>query len=216
VVDSVRGRLDRERVDRRRSWWAARCIGHAGLRFEVHGAEAIDWSRAYVVMTNHQSYLDIPVITAAVRGSLRFIAKKELFRVPVFGPAMKAAGIISIDRQNRSRAIESLREAAEELREGVSIWIAPEGTRTRDGSLGRLKKGGFVLAMETGADILPAAISGTAEAMPRSGGLRRGVKASVTFGSPIAVPGRPREALMADVEAFLRAHGDEPGGPAHR
>jgi 1-acyl-sn-glycerol-3-phosphate acyltransferase len=208
VAESVTGRLDRASVDRKLAWWGRRCVAHAGLDLDVRGRDAVDWSRAYVIMTNHQSYLDIPAITVAVPGSMRFIAKKELFRIPVFGPAMAAAGIISIDRQNRERAIASLRRAADAIRDGIHIWIAPEGTRTRNGRLGPLKKGGFVLALETGAPILPAVIDGTRLAMPRGGALRRGVKATVTFGAPITVAGRERADVMADVERFFRAHLD--------
>lgn len=206
VADSVLGRIERGKIDQRLDWWGSRLIGHAKLDLEVRGADKVDWSRAYVIMTNHQSYLDIPAMAMAVHGKLRFIAKKELFRVPVWGPAMKAAGIISIDRQDRDKAIESLRQAAEDIHEGTNIWIAPEGTRTRDGSLGKLKKGGFVLALQTGAPILPAAIDGTRRALPRGGKLVPGVKATITFGQPIEVEGRKREELMTEVEGFLRAH----------
>jgi 1-acyl-sn-glycerol-3-phosphate acyltransferase len=206
VVDNVLGRLDRENVDRKMEGWARRCLDRADLTLDVRGADQVDWARAYVIMTNHQSYFDIPVVVVAVPGSVRFIAKKELFRIPVFGPAMKAAGIISIDRQDRERAIESLKRAEDEIHAGINIWIAPEGTRSRDGKLGPLKKGGFVLALETGAPILPAAIDGTRDAMPRGGSLRRGATATVTFGKPIEVQGRGREEIIAETEEFLRAH----------
>src|SRR5262249_57200246 len=129
ISASVLGRLDRPNVDRLLKGWAQELLDIAEMKVDVHGRDAVDWSRAYIVMSNHQSLLDIPVIAVTVPGSLRFVAKKELFRIPLWGPAMRAAGIISIDRGNRESAIASLRGAADAIQEGVHIWIAPEGTR---------------------------------------------------------------------------------------
>ncbi len=205
ILAAARGRLDRATTDRYLRRWGDDVLRHADLRLTVENAASIDWSRAYVVMSNHQSLLDIPAIAVAVPATLRFVAKKELFRIPVWGPAMRAAGIIEIDRGHRERAISSLREAAQAVREGVNIWIAPEGTRSGSGELGKLKKGGFVLAHDTGAPILPLVVSGTRDAMPARGlTVHAGKRARVTFGQPIEVAGRKREEIMADVEAFLR------------
>jgi len=207
VVESIVGHVESDTVDRRLRSWGESCVRHAAMDLQILGRERVDWSHAYVMMSNHQSYFDIPALSMATSGKVRFIAKKELFRVPIWGPAMRAAGIISIDRQNRERAIASLRVAAETLRRGSNIWIAPEGTRSVDGKLGPLKKGGFVLALETGAPILPVAVVGTRDAWtPRTLDIRRGVKAQVIFGDPIPTSGRTRPELMAEVETFLRAH----------
>ena len=207
VAESIVGGVQREVIDRRLRGWGEACVRHAGLELSIENADQVDWSRAYVIMSNHQSYLDIPVVTVAIRGSVRFIAKQELFKVPIWGKAMSAAGVISIDRGNRDRAIASLRIAAETLRSGLNIWIAPEGTRSRTGELGKLKKGGFLLAMETGAEILPIAVSGTIDAWPRDSlHIARGKQVRVTFGAPISVEKRTRDELMRAVEGFLRAH----------
>jgi 1-acyl-sn-glycerol-3-phosphate acyltransferase len=206
VTASVLGRLDRARTDRLLTDWARKLLDIAEMTLDVRGRDQVDWSRAYIVMSNHQSLLDIPVISVAVPGSLRFVAKKELFRVPLWGPAMRQAGIISIDRQDRRSAIASLRAAGEALKSGVHIWIAPEGTRSLDGKLGRLKKGGFLLALETKAPILPMVIDGTRNARkPHTRVLVKGVRATVTFGKPIESEGRDRDDLLREVEAFLRA-----------
>jgi 1-acyl-sn-glycerol-3-phosphate acyltransferase len=160
-------------------------------------------------MSNHQSLLDIPVLAVSVPGSVRFVAKKELFRVPVWGPAMRAARIISIDRQNRRSAIDSLRDAAQVLREGIHIWIAPEGTRSLDGKIGPLKKGGFMLALDTGTPILPMTISGTRHVRrPHDTQIVKGVHVDVFFGQPISVDGRSRDDLVSEVEGFFRAHAE--------
>jgi len=153
MLEGALGRLDRAAVDRRLRSWGQAILDIAEMRLDIRGRDDLDWSRSYVIMSNHQSLFDIPVLTVAVPGSLRFVAKKELFRVPVWGQAMRAARIISIDRQNRRSAIESLHDAADVLRSGIHIWIAPEGTRSLDGKIGKLKKGGFMLALDTATPI---------------------------------------------------------------
>lgn len=211
MIEGALGRLDRGTVDRRLQSWGRRVLEIAEMRLDVQGRDAVDWSRAYVIMSNHQSLFDIPVLAAAVPGSLRFVAKKELFRVPIWGQAMRAARIISIDRQNRRSAIESLREAGEVLHSGIHIWIAPEGTRSYDGKIGPLKKGGFMLAIDTGTPILPMTISGTHNARRKhERGIQKGTRVEVVFGQPLAVEGKTREELLADVEAFFRANVQEP------
>ena len=211
LIEGALGRLDRGTVDRRLQSWGRAVLEIAEMHLEVHGRDAVDWSRAYVIMSNHQSLFDIPVIAATVPGSLRFVAKKELFRVPIWGQAMRAARIISIDRQNRQSAIESLREAGEVLHSGIHIWIAPEGTRSHDGEIGPLKKGGFMLAVDTGTPILPMTISGTHNARRKhERGIQLGVRVEVVFGQPLPVEGKTRDELVADVEAFLRANVREP------
>ncbi len=206
VADAALGRLDRPRTDQLIKGWAQELLDIAEMTLDVRGRDAVDWSRAYVVMSNHQSLLDIPAIAVTVPGSLRFVAKKELFRVPAFGPAMRKVGMICIDRGDRKSALDSLHVAAEALRSGVSIWIAPEGTRSPDGQLGRLKKGGFMLALETGAPILPVVIDGTRNARRKhERRLITGVRARVTFETPIAALGRDRDGLMREVEAVLKA-----------
>lgn len=211
MIEGALGRLDRGTVDRRLQSWGRRVLEIAEMRLDVQGRDAVDWSRAYVIMSNHQSLFDIPVLAAAVPGSLRFVAKKELFRVPIWGQAMRAARIISIDRQNRRSAIESLREAGEVLHSGIHIWIAPEGTRSYDGKIGPLKKGGFMLAIDTGTPILPMTISGTHNARRKhERGIQKGACVEVAFGQPLAVDGKTREELLAEVEAFFRANVQEP------
>jgi len=119
-------------------------------------------------MSNHQSNYDIPILLGHLPVQFRWLAKVELFRIPLFGYAMKRAGYICIDRSNQQSAFESLKKAAGIIREGVSVMIFPEGTRTRDGSIGSFKKGGFVLAVESGVPIVPLIIKGTYSVMPRT------------------------------------------------
>jgi 1-acyl-sn-glycerol-3-phosphate acyltransferase len=97
---------------------------------------------------------------------MRMVAKKELFDIPLFGRAMRESGFVEVDRGNHKSAIESLDHAKDALARGVSIWIAPEGTRSQTGAMGPFKKGGFFLAMKTGAPILPVTVRGTHDVLP--------------------------------------------------
>jgi 1-acyl-sn-glycerol-3-phosphate acyltransferase len=138
-------------------------------------------------MSNHASHFDVPMIFQAFPRPVRMVAKKELFAIPVFGKAMRAAGFPEVDRRNRARAIEALERGSSLFSQGISLWIAPEGTRSRDGSLQPFKKGGFVLALERQIAILPIGIAGTREVLaPGSVNVRIDVPVHVHFGAPIA------------------------------
>ena len=119
-------------------------------------------------MPNHQSNFDIPVLLGYLAVQFRWLAKAELFKFPVFGRAMRGCGYISIDRSNRKSAFKSLWEAACTIREGTSVLIFPEGTRSQDGKIRPFKKGGFVLAVDSGVPIVPVVIHGTWDIMPRN------------------------------------------------
>jgi 1-acyl-sn-glycerol-3-phosphate acyltransferase len=208
VADSLTGKLTRERVDDRAHRFAAGVVGRARMQLTVEGQDRVPKGRAYVYMSNHQSHMDIPVLYHVMPSpTVRAIGKQELFRMPVFGQAMRAAEFICIDRSNREAAIASLRAAGDKIREGVSIWIAPEGTRSRSGAVGPLKKGGFHLALETGTPIVPIAISGTRNVLPAGGkAMTYDVPVHVTIGAPIPVEGRDVDGLMAEVSRFLHEH----------
>ncbi len=130
------------------------------------GREHIVRGQTYVYMSNHGSWMDIPAMFGAVPSSLRMISKAGLMQVPFLGPAMEKAGFIAIDRQNRARAIKQLEAATERLKSGISIWMAPEGTRSRDGRLAPFKKGGFHVARQLGMPILPVYIQGAERVIP--------------------------------------------------
>jgi 1-acyl-sn-glycerol-3-phosphate acyltransferase len=136
-------------------------------------------------MPNHLSNFDIPVILAHLKVQFRWLAKSELFRIPLFGFAMKRAGYISIDRSNRRSAFESLTKAAQIIRNGRSVLIFPEGTRSRDQSIKAFKKGGFVLAVESGVPIVPIVIHGTWRIMSKNGLVIRPGNVTVEILDPI-------------------------------
>ena len=204
LVDSVRGRLTKEASDDRLAWWGSEVVRHAGIRLVVEGKEHLASREPFIVMSNHQSHFDIPVLFHAVSPSLRMVTKTELFRIPVWGPAMRQSGFIEIDRKNRESAIRSLEVARERLAQGVNVWIAPEGTRSRTGTMLPFKKGGFMLAIESETRILPIGISGTRDVLPADSlASHFGQRVAVVVGAPIDVKGKDRDALMTETRATL-------------
>jgi 1-acyl-sn-glycerol-3-phosphate acyltransferase len=188
VADSLRGPVPRAVTERRLDWWTSKLLRDAKLELEVRGLEhAGDGSEAMVVMSNHQSLYDIPVLLQAIPGSLRMVAKAELVRPPIWGRAMLAAGFIRINRSNHDEAVESLRETGGALlASGTRVWIAPEGTRSKTRSLGPFKSGGFRMALDFGVRILPVAIDGTHDVLhSTSWTVHRGKKVTVTILPPI-------------------------------
>jgi 1-acyl-sn-glycerol-3-phosphate acyltransferase len=208
VVDLARGRLDRSVVDERAREFGRRVVEVLDIELVVEGREHIEPERAHIFMSNHQSHLDVPILYAALPArTLRMITKADLFRIPVWGPGLRQAEFIVIDPRNRDRAVEAIRSAAALIRDGVSVWIAPEGARTRDGMVLPLQKSGFHLALGTRAPIVPVAIRGTFDILPPGAtAMRRGREVVVTIGEPILLDGRGVPALMEAVSTFLHRH----------
>lgn len=207
-AESLVREIDREEADARLATFAKRVVARARIRLQVQGHERVPAERAFVYMFNHQSHMDIPVMYASVPAqSLRMVAKKELFRIPFWSRALRVGGFIEIDRGDRVKAIASIDRAAARVRQGISMGIAPEGTRSQTGRLGPLKKGGFHLAKNTGTPIVPVAIEGTCDVLPPgSGNMAYDRPVNVVIGAPIEVEGRSIEELMSEVETFLRAN----------
>jgi len=186
MVQAVQGTLTSQICDERLDQWSWRLLRQAGIRLDVKGMENIVHGEPFVVMSNHQSHYDIPTLYQSLKIPLRMVAKKEIFRIPFMAGAMRAAGFVEIDRKDPASAIRTLRSAHEQLGDAVSLWIAPEGTRSKSGRLGVFKKGGFHLAVDAGMRILPVAIEGTRFALPAGGvTVTRGATAHVTILPPI-------------------------------
>jgi 1-acyl-sn-glycerol-3-phosphate acyltransferase len=217
VVEAAVGRLTAETCDARLDFWSKSLLEQAQISFTVSGFEQIPPGETFVLMSNHQSHYDIPVVLQALKRRVRFVTKKELFRVPLFGRAMRLSGMVEIDRHNRERAIESLSSAKRAIASGINIWIAPEGTRSATGRLGPFKKGGFHLALDAGARILPISIVGTRFALPARGRhVTQGAKVQVTISAPIDPqafgPARREDLVGAVREAIAQHLPDERGG----
>jgi len=136
----------------------------------TEGREKIDQDQAYVIVPNHQSLLDI-VFFNMLRHRLRWVSKKEIFRVPLVGWEMRMVKYIELVRGNKSSVIKMMEECVQSLKEGISIVIFPEGTRSLNGAIGKFKTGAFQIAIKTDKPLLPVLIDGTGEIMPKKGGI---------------------------------------------
>lgn len=136
----------------------------------VDGREKIDNNQAYIIIPNHQSLLDI-VFFNMLRHRLRWVSKKEIFRVPLVGWEMRMVKYIELIRGNKASVIRMMEQCVESLKDNISIVIFPEGTRTLTGAIGRFKTGAFQLAVKTDKPLLPVLIDGTGEIMPKKGGI---------------------------------------------
>ena len=208
LVDVVRGGLVREDVDEKARWFGRRVVELLQIDLHATGAERVPPGRAYVYVSNHQSHMDVPMLYATLPSpTIRMLAKKELFQIPLWGRGLRAAEFVEVDRANHARAIQSIDRAKELIRDGVSVWLAAEGTRSLDGRIGPLKKGGFHLATETETPLVPVAIRGTIDILKRgTRSMHKGKRVDVTIGAPISVEGRTIESLMDEVRSFLIAH----------
>ena len=188
--------------------WAKTVLFATGVSLRVAGTERVRGVGGCLYFANHESLFDIFVLLAALPGSLRFLAKKSLFSIPVLGWSMAAAGYIPVDRDDRRHAAESLDVAARRLRAGMRVIVFPEQTRTRTGELLPFKKGGVLLALKTGAPIVPVAIGGTFAIQQRGGFRLRPGPVAVEIGEPISVDGKTvadRHAITAETRRAIEA-----------
>ncbi len=154
-------------------WIAGVGLRIAGVRVEIEGLENLDPSRSYIVMSNHVSNLDPPVLLRGLPRRTSVLVKKELFKIPVLGAAMRVGDLVPVDRRNREAAVNSMRAAGEVLRRGLYMTVFPEGTRSPEGRLLAFKKGPFYLAMDTGMPVAPVTILGTQRLMPKGSSVIR-------------------------------------------
>ncbi|MFC2170167.1 lysophospholipid acyltransferase family protein [Acidobacteriota bacterium] len=155
---------------------------------EVHGAELVDKKTPYVFMANHLSILDGPLLFFVIPQFVRVILKKEVYRIPVIGLGMRFVGFVTVDRKGIQSGKKSLYQAAKLMSEkGVSFLIFPEGTRSRSGKIQPFRRGGFFLAMDTQAPIVPISINGTYALMPKRRFFIKKGNVKVIFHPPISV-----------------------------
>jgi 1-acyl-sn-glycerol-3-phosphate acyltransferase len=173
--------------------WGRGILLVSRVRVSVKGLSQINPARSYIYMSNHQSNFDIPVLLAHLPVQFRWLAKAELFKIPIFSRAMRGAGYVRIDRFNRESAIQSIKEAAAKMKDGVSVMIFPEGTRSHDGSIRPFKKGGFVMAVDTGVPIVPVILQGTLPIMDKNSWRINAGEVSLQIEKPIDTTGYTRE-----------------------
>lgn len=161
-----------------------------GIELDVSGLERIDKKSAYVFMSNHLSFIDGPLLFMLIPQPIRVMLKKEVFRVPVIGQGMRLVGFVPVDRKGFKGGKRSIDRATRMIRErGFSFLIFPEGTRSRNGRIQPFKRGGFFLAVNSQAPVVPVSISGTYELMPRGSFFARKGKARVVFHPALSVQG---------------------------
>lgn len=182
--------------------WSSSLLAASCVRVEVHREASPDPQGSYIFLSNHQSLFDIPVLLSTVPGQVRMMAKRSLFRIPIFGWALSAGGFIPIDRGDRSTARQSFAAAMKRLRAGVSILLFPEGTRSSTDTLLPFQRGGFLLALKLGLPIVPVGIRGTRNVQPKGNWAIRPGRVTVRYGAPIDVAAyglRRRGELVEDV-----------------
>jgi 1-acyl-sn-glycerol-3-phosphate acyltransferase len=198
-----------------RRLWSPPLLWRAGAHLQVQGQEHVDPHRPTIYASNHQSTLDIPALLMAIPVDVRFVAKKELARVPVIGWYMRLAGFPFVDRSRHAQAIRSLDDAADRIRRGTSIVVYPEGTRSEDGQVLPFKKGPFALALKAGVPICPVSVEGSRHIMPKNSWAVVGGTIKVKIGAPMDTAKfapDDREGLARAVRDAIIAQNLELGG----
>lgn len=196
--------------------WARIILRVSGVSLIASGTEKVIKGHSYIVISNHQSHFDGPALAAGLGLQLRWIAKKELQRIPVFGHALKAAGTIFIDRGDRDTAMNSIKEGMEHLPQNVGIMVFAEGTRSVEGTIGEFKKGGFIAALQTGFPILPVTIKGSSRALPKGGVIFHPGEIEVVVGDvidPTAFGFDQMDVLIEKTRETIVANYQSPGTP---
>ena len=186
-------------------WWSSAVLWVTGVKVRVHGMENARSGEPHIFASNHVSWFDVPAL-AKVLPRYKFVAKAELFKVPIFGPAMRSVGMIEIQRENRKAAFGAYDVAAERIRAGNSVVVFPEGTRGHAYPLRPFKKGPFVLAIAAGVPIVPIIVHGTIEVMPKGSVWAHPGTIDVHLLEPVSTSGVDydhREALMQTVRARM-------------
>jgi 1-acyl-sn-glycerol-3-phosphate acyltransferase len=190
------------RLGRFWNWAVAKFMG---LTFTIRGTEKIVPGESYIITPNHQSFADILALFINLPVPFRWVIKKELLKIPLFGKALGATGAICLDRTNKEQSVKSLQEGTNKLGEGWSVLIYPEGTRTPDGLLHAFKKGAFMMAIQTGVSILPVTCNGAFQVMPKNSLLFRPGHITLDIGDPILTKGLTESSIPQLMEKTWQA-----------
>jgi 1-acyl-sn-glycerol-3-phosphate acyltransferase len=148
-------------------WFVRLGLAMVGVKVDVKGLEHLDPAQPYIFTPNHQSFIEVPLFVTYLGRNPGYLAKKEVFKYPVFGPGIRMMGVIPVDRSNSPAAVESAKQATRNIRRGKSFMVYPEGTRSKDGTLLPFKKGAFMMAIEADVPIVPVTVSGATKIMPK-------------------------------------------------
>ena len=203
----IKGGYPRKDGDGLLTWWSNGLVNAARIKKTVFDPfnVRIEPGKRYIIMSNHRSLYDIPLSILSLPGSIRMLTKKELFSVPLWGRGMAAGEFISIDRHNIEKAKKDLVAARRKMEDGIVLWIAPEGTRSRTGRMGTFKKGGFILAIEAGAQIIPVGSRGSEKVLPpRTWDFYLDQEVKIHIGKPIDASAYTLENKDALIETVRR------------
>ncbi len=192
-------------------WSRLLCILN-GVKVEIRGLENINPHQAQILVANHQSYFDIFTLSGYVPIQIRWMAKASLFRVPLVGWSMWAAGYISVDRENKKKAYKSFLTTVEKIKSGCSVVLFPEGTRSIDGKVGPFKKGGHLLAIRSGAPMIPVAIIGSGAIMKKGSCKVSPGPVRIIILPPVKIDGdtsKNEDTIMSEIRANLCRTFDE-------
>ena len=186
LADLHLGRRSKDKAQQFPRVWGRLLCFIANIRVRVEGKEHLDPAQTYIFVGNHASQADIWSFQGYIPHDFRWIAKKELFAIPIFGAAMRAVDYIPIDRSRGREAMKSLNNAAARIASGSSVLIFPEGTRSEDGHLQPFKSGAILLAIKAGVPVVPVGFNGTHQVLPKGSLLARGGKVVLRIGKPMA------------------------------
>jgi 1-acyl-sn-glycerol-3-phosphate acyltransferase len=199
-------------------WGFRVAFGLAGIRITTENRERLGDVRNTLIVSNHTSHLDAPALFLALRVPFVALAKREVFSIPLFSTVLLRAGFIPIQRGDRTEAAGAVARMTAALRQGASVLVFPEGTRSATGALGPFKKGGFLAAVGAGSRIVPVAVHGTLSLMPRHGYALRPGHVRVSVLDPVDAGGyseSDRDLVVAEVRSRIdRALTESEGGPA--
>jgi 1-acyl-sn-glycerol-3-phosphate acyltransferase len=186
--------------------WARPLLGLGGLTVVSQKSPDIDWTRTYVVCSNHSSQMDIPALFSILEMPARFLAKRSLFYIPVFGWSMWLARFIPVDRASGKKARDSMDKIALQIKKGPSVIVFPEGTRSPDGNMLPFKSGAFIMAVKAQVPVLPVAIRGAFEVLPKDTLKIKSGTIEVIVGNPIPTAGmqdKDRQVLRKSVQSVI-------------
>ncbi len=186
-------------------FWGKAILFACGVTVTVRGIDLIRPGRNYVYVSNHASMFDIPIIVASIPDQIRIVYKKELEVVPVFGWGLKWGSYIGIDRGRSAKAMRSLEDAIQKIRDGASVLLYAEGTRTEDGRLQPFKRGAFNIAVKAGAPVVPLTINGTYSLLPKGSIVVRPKPVELVLETPLQIEGEGKEEELRLMEKVHEA-----------
>lgn len=183
--------------------WSRILLFLSGSKVEIKGMENLLRGKPQILASNHQGAFDILAFQAFIPIQFRWIAKTSLFKIPIIGWSMSLAGYVGIERERASSAYKSIEAAAEKIKNGTSVLIFPEGTRSATGKLLPFKRGSFLLAVKSGVPVIPISIKGTKDIMKRGSMLINPSRINVVIGKPIPTTGTDEKVLMDEVRKAI-------------